>query len=57
MWTPTHKAAILPLYLLFTISWSLEMYVISPIHMPSSHPGNRGALETDDDNDAPDAAG
>ena len=55
MWTPTHKAAILPLYLLFTISWSLEMYVISPIHMPSSHPGNRGAPETDDD--APGAAG
>ena len=26
-WTPAHKAAILPLYLLFTISWSLEMYV------------------------------
>ncbi|EJF60734.1 hypothetical protein DICSQDRAFT_170879 [Dichomitus squalens LYAD-421 SS1] len=25
LWTQTHKAAILPLYLLFTISWSLEM--------------------------------
>ncbi|PIL33661.1 hypothetical protein GSI_04284 [Ganoderma sinense ZZ0214-1] len=24
-WTPSHKASILPLYLLFTISWSLEM--------------------------------
>ncbi|KAI0740968.1 hypothetical protein C8Q76DRAFT_822563 [Earliella scabrosa] len=25
MWTQTHKDAIVPLYLLFTISWSLEM--------------------------------
>lgn len=30
MWSQQHKNAILPLYLLFTISWSLEMCVYSP---------------------------
>ena len=29
MWTQTHKSFILPLYLLFTVAWSLEMCVLS----------------------------